>query len=251
MSCVGPLVKVPVAVNCCFCPAAITGESGVTAMDVNVVAITRNDAVGFGVVALMTKLHGLVTEEIQGPAVQPLNICTVPGVAVRDTEVPTLKVALQTLGGVGFAQLISFAMVGTDVLFTEPVPVIVTVSVSVCPPEAMPDALMDTGPASVTRVTVSFSVTPVAVPVCGAKVMIAAQVLWASTTTGRPAMQVPPVAEKSVAFVIPVNDSRPSLAFVNVSVMVAFEPIVTAVGKAAIAGFGEGTPAGIVKDCVS
>ena len=40
MSCVVLSEKVPVAVNCCMVPAAIDGFAGVTAMEVNVAAVT-------------------------------------------------------------------------------------------------------------------------------------------------------------------------------------------------------------------
>ena len=37
-----PFVYVPVAVNCCVCPATIEGEAGVTAIDTNDGAVTVN-----------------------------------------------------------------------------------------------------------------------------------------------------------------------------------------------------------------
>lgn len=83
-------------------------------------------AVAFGVEVLMVKTQGFVEVLTQGPVVQPLKSSPAAGVAVRVTCVPTLKVALQTLGGPGFAQLISLVIVGFEVLVTAPVPVTVT-----------------------------------------------------------------------------------------------------------------------------
>jgi hypothetical protein len=42
--CVVPLLYVPVAVNCCFSPAGIDGDAGVTAIDVSTAAVTVNVA---------------------------------------------------------------------------------------------------------------------------------------------------------------------------------------------------------------
>ena len=96
----------------------------------NVVA--ANVATAFGVVVLTVNVQVVCVLALHGPAVQPVKTSPVPGVAVRVTDVPAVKVALQTLGGPGFAQLSSAAIVGFEVLVTDPLPVMVTVKMSCC-----------------------------------------------------------------------------------------------------------------------
>ena len=88
---------------------------------------TVNAAVAVLDVELLTvKAQVFVGDPLQGPAVQPLKLYPVAGVAVNVTCVPDAKFVEQTLGGSGLAQLISVATVGFDVLVTPPLPVIVT-----------------------------------------------------------------------------------------------------------------------------
>jgi hypothetical protein len=54
--------------------------------------------------------------------------------------VPDAKFVEQTLGGCGFAQLISLATVGFDVLFTAPLPAIVTEKAFCCAVKIAPMA---------------------------------------------------------------------------------------------------------------
>jgi hypothetical protein len=67
-----------------------------------------------------------------GPAVQFVKEYPVAGVAVKLTDVPDVKFVEHALGGAGFAQSISVATVGVEVLVTVPLPVNATVKLLVC-----------------------------------------------------------------------------------------------------------------------
>ncbi len=85
-----------------------------------------NAAVADVMLGLIVKVQVATGLALHGPAVQPVNTCPEAGVAVSVTDVPETKVVEQTLGGVGFAQLISLAIVGFEVLVTDPFPVMLT-----------------------------------------------------------------------------------------------------------------------------
>lgn len=92
-----------------------------------------NSAVALVAVVLLTvKTQGFVAATAQGPVVQLVKEYPVAGVAVRLTDVPEVNVVEHTLGGPGFAQLISVAIVGVEVLFTDPLPVNATVKLFPC-----------------------------------------------------------------------------------------------------------------------
>jgi hypothetical protein len=83
-------------------------------------------------VLLTVNTHGFTALALHGPAVQFVNEYPVPGVAVKLTEVPEANVVEHTLGGAGFPQLISVAIVGVEVLVSVPFPVNATVKLLVC-----------------------------------------------------------------------------------------------------------------------
>lgn len=93
---------------------------------VNRNVFAANAAVADVMLGLIVKVQVATELALQGPAVQPVKTCPEAGVAVSVTDVPLTKVVEQTLGGVGFAQLISLAIVGLDVLVTDPLPVMLT-----------------------------------------------------------------------------------------------------------------------------
>jgi hypothetical protein len=95
----------------------------------NVVGTNVATAVGRGAPALTVKVQevaGFAAQPV-GPVVQPLKTCPVPGVAVNVTDASVGNDVVQTLGGPGFAQLISGVTVGFEVLVTDPLPVTATV----------------------------------------------------------------------------------------------------------------------------
>jgi hypothetical protein len=83
-------------------------------------------------VLLTVNTHGFTALALHGPAVQFVNEYPVPGVAAKLTEVPDAKFVEHALGGAGFAQLISVAIVGVEVLVIAPLPVNATVKLLVC-----------------------------------------------------------------------------------------------------------------------
>jgi hypothetical protein len=93
---------------------------------VNRNVFAANAAVADVMLGLIVKVQVATELALQGPAVQPVKTCPEAGVAVSVTDVPLTKLVEQTLGGVGFAQLISLAIVGLDVLVTDPLPVMLT-----------------------------------------------------------------------------------------------------------------------------
>jgi hypothetical protein len=84
-----------------------------------------------GLVLLTVNAQGFVAPA-HGPAVQLVNEYPVPGVAVNVTCVPDVKFVVHTLGGPGFAQLISVATAGVEVVVSVPLPVADTVKLLVC-----------------------------------------------------------------------------------------------------------------------
>lgn len=91
-----------------------------------------NNAVALVLLVLLTVNTQGFVEPAHGPAVQLAKEYPVPGVAVSVTCVPDVKFVVHTLGGPGFAQLISVATVGVEVVVNVPLPVADTVKLLVC-----------------------------------------------------------------------------------------------------------------------